>query len=259
VLTVGRNINGKSLAIIDELGRGTSTRDGLAIAIAMAEALVQSGAFVFFVTHFTELGPYYNGHEKHDNKTSTMLIMSAASILTDRPGILNRHLATETSVTADNIPKLTMLYKVESGPVREQSYGILLAGAVGFPAEFLDLAREVSDTLSTQAEAKKQTSSTDKIARKRKLILGLKEALQVAYNSGMDDGALAVYLRNLQAEFTQRMEQDEGPADRAVLGVEEKSISCEALGQVGSENPEILAVRTVGTPMPTDASIFVSS
>jgi DNA mismatch repair protein MSH4 len=51
-----RNINGKSLAIIDELGRGTSTRDGLAIAIAMAEALVQSGAFVFFATHFTDLG-----------------------------------------------------------------------------------------------------------------------------------------------------------------------------------------------------------
>lgn len=58
VLTSYRNINGKSLAIIDELGRGTSTRDGLAIAIAMAEALVQSGAFVFFVTHFTDLGAY---------------------------------------------------------------------------------------------------------------------------------------------------------------------------------------------------------
>lgn len=53
-----RNITGKSLAIIDELGRGTSTRDGLAIAIAMAEALVQSGAFVFFATHFTDLGRF---------------------------------------------------------------------------------------------------------------------------------------------------------------------------------------------------------
>ncbi len=51
-----RNINKKSLAIIDELGRGTSTRDGLAIAIAIAEALIQSGALVFFATHFCELG-----------------------------------------------------------------------------------------------------------------------------------------------------------------------------------------------------------
>ena len=51
-----RNINDSSLAIIDELGRGTSTNDGLAIAISMAEALLQSGALVFFSTHFTELG-----------------------------------------------------------------------------------------------------------------------------------------------------------------------------------------------------------
>jgi DNA mismatch repair protein MSH4 len=51
-----RNIDNKSMAIIDELGRGTSTRDGLAIAIAVAEALLQSGAMVFFVTHFRTLG-----------------------------------------------------------------------------------------------------------------------------------------------------------------------------------------------------------
>jgi DNA mismatch repair protein MSH4 len=53
---MNRNMNKNSLAIIDELGRGTSTTDGLAIAIAISEALIQSGAIVFFVTHFTELG-----------------------------------------------------------------------------------------------------------------------------------------------------------------------------------------------------------
>lgn len=44
------------MVIIDELGRSTSVQDGLAIAIAMAEALVQSRATVLFATHFTELG-----------------------------------------------------------------------------------------------------------------------------------------------------------------------------------------------------------
>ncbi len=51
-----RNIDNQSLAIIDELGRGTSTRDGLAIALSIAEALVESKALVFFATHFRELG-----------------------------------------------------------------------------------------------------------------------------------------------------------------------------------------------------------
>lgn len=56
-LTAGcRNIDRKSLVIIDELGRGTSTRDGLAIALSIAEALVESKALVWFATHFRELG-----------------------------------------------------------------------------------------------------------------------------------------------------------------------------------------------------------
>jgi DNA mismatch repair protein MSH4 len=50
------NIDERSLAIVDELGRGTSTRDGLAIALSIAEALVESRALIWFVTHFRELG-----------------------------------------------------------------------------------------------------------------------------------------------------------------------------------------------------------
>lgn len=51
-----RNIDRKSLAIIDELGRGTSSRDGLAIALSISEALVETKALVWFATHFTDLG-----------------------------------------------------------------------------------------------------------------------------------------------------------------------------------------------------------
>jgi len=45
-----------SLVIIDELGRGTSPKEGLAYAIAMSEMLIRSGARVYFSTHFTKLG-----------------------------------------------------------------------------------------------------------------------------------------------------------------------------------------------------------
>jgi DNA mismatch repair protein MSH4 len=49
------NIDHKSIAIIDELGRATSTRDGLAIALAISEALIQSNALIWFATHFNQL------------------------------------------------------------------------------------------------------------------------------------------------------------------------------------------------------------
>jgi len=42
--------------MIDELGRGTSPTDGLAVAIAMSEKLISIGARVVFATHFVKLG-----------------------------------------------------------------------------------------------------------------------------------------------------------------------------------------------------------
>lgn len=183
-----RNINDKSLTIIDELGRGTSTRDGLAIAIAMAEALVQSNAVVFFATHFSEL----------------------AHVLGDRPGVLNLHLATETTVAEDDVPQMTMLYKVSSGPVQDQNYGINLAKAIGFPRRFIELAEDVTDSLKQMAEAKRQSSESRRLARRRKLVLNLRETLQQACDSSMDDEALRGYLQRLQREFVSRMEDIEG-------------------------------------------------
>ena len=139
-----------------------------------------------------------------------------AKILADRPGVLNRHLATETTLTDDHVPKMTMLYKLESGPVKEEGYGVTLAGAIGFPDRFLEVAEQVSSALREQAEAKKRSSSARKIVLKRKLILNLQEALQIAHSSEMDDGALAAYLRRLQGEFIQRMEENEAPESQGL-------------------------------------------
>lgn len=183
-----RNIDDKSLAIIDELGRGTSTRDGLSIAIAMAEALLQSEAIVFFATHFSEL----------------------ASVLEDRPGVLNLHLATETTLAEDDVPKMTMLYKIGSGIVQEENYGIKLARAIGFPWRFLSVAEDVTNALRQASEASRQDSESRKVARRRKLVLSLREALEQANDSDMDDETLRRLLQRLQSEFISRMELIDG-------------------------------------------------
>ncbi|PTD04937.1 MutS protein 4 [Fusarium culmorum] len=180
-----RNIDNKSLAIIDELGRATSNRDGLAIAIAMSEALIESRASVWFATHFIDL----------------------TKVLADRPGVLNLHLAATSSTTAEGIPHITMLYKATSGAIRgEEHYGINLARAIGLPQKFIDKAEEVAEDLRKKREASKRSSESSRLVARRKLILNLQDALRQAKDSGSEE-ALPGYLTRLQEEFVARMEE----------------------------------------------------
>ncbi|KAI0135347.1 muts domain V-domain-containing protein [Daldinia grandis] len=179
-----RNINEKSLAIIDELGRGTSTRDGLAIAMAISEALIQSNSLIWFSTHFQQL----------------------AKVLGNRPGVLNLHLATEIYETDGGNPKMTMLYKITSGKIQEEHYGLNLARAIGFPERFIEVAEDVSKTLAEIIERKKQNSQSRKLLQRRKLILNLHDTLLQLQDSDLDDAALGSYLKQLQIEFVSRMD-----------------------------------------------------
>ncbi|KAI0540020.1 DNA mismatch repair protein Msh4 [Xylaria digitata] len=179
-----RNVNKNSLAIIDELGRGTSSRDGLAISLAISEALIQSNSIVWFATHFQEL----------------------TKILGSRPGVLNLHLETDVSNSPEDRARMTMLYRVKSGPVQEKNYGINLARAMGFPENFIQIAQDVSQTLSGTIERQKDSSKSRQLARQRKSILNLTSMLKQLMESEMDDAAMGSYLRHLQDEFVLQMD-----------------------------------------------------
>ncbi|KAF4473126.1 DNA mismatch repair MSH4 [Fusarium agapanthi] len=180
-----RNVDDKSLAVIDELGRATSNRDGLAIAIAMSEALIQTKASVWFATHYIDL----------------------TKVLADRPGILNLHLAATTSTTEDGLPHIMMLYKATSGAIRgEEHYGINLARAIGLPQSFIDKAEEVAKDIRRKRETTKRSSESARLVARRKLILNLQDALRQAKDSGSEE-ALPGYLQRLQEDFVARMEE----------------------------------------------------
>lgn len=191
------NIDDRSMVIMDELGRGTSTRDGLCIAIAVAEALVESGAFVWFATHFRDL----------------------AKILAERSGVVNFHL----SVDMSEAKRMKMLYKVAGGAVQEEHYGLALAKVVNLPQDVLQIAEQVSKKLTSNMEKRKKNSKAVALARRRKLILSLREQLIQAYEGNMNGKVLATWLKKLQDEFVNRMAAIDADAASAMEESDEES------------------------------------
>ncbi|KAJ5213978.1 hypothetical protein N7449_001147 [Penicillium cf. viridicatum] len=175
-----RNIQPRSMVIIDELGRGTSTTDGLAIAVALAEALISSNALVWFVTHFHDL----------------------AQILAERSGVINLHLAAEIAPDAS---KMTMQYRIAEGPVPDRRYGLVLAKLADLPPAVLNKARSVSEAMDQLAKRRNSPSRAIAIAQKRMLLLSLREQLFLARDGTMDNASLRALLIKLQDDFVLRM------------------------------------------------------
>ncbi|KAJ5787667.1 hypothetical protein N7457_002657 [Penicillium paradoxum] len=200
-----RNIQPRSMVIIDELGRGTSTTDGLAIAVALAEALISSNALVWFVTHFHDL----------------------AQILAERSGVINLHLAAEIAPDAS---KMTMQYRIAEGTVPEQRYGLVLAKLADLPSSVLDKAQSVSEAMDKLAKRRNSSSRAVAIAQKRKLLLSLREQLFLIRNGTMDNENLRTLLIKLQDEFVLRMtsinrEMDLHPTDESEPAVHAEAVS----------------------------------
>lgn len=175
-----RNLSSRSLVIIDELGRGTSTTDGLSIAIAIAEALIQSKSMVFFVTHFREL----------------------PRILNERAGVFNIHM--NVDIDAD-FSRMRMRYKVAEGQEQQRYYGLTLAQLMDLPEEVMEIAVLASQQLNDRSDARKSDAKLIATAKKRKLALHTQETLQQARNGELQGQVLVSYLQRLQREFLMRM------------------------------------------------------
>lgn len=108
-----KRASSNSLILFDELGRGTATYDGMALAQSIIEYIHQNiGAKTLFATHYHEL----------------------TSLSDSLTGLVNVHVA-----TLEDNGEVTFLHKITQGPA-DKSYGIHVAKIAGLPNELLSRA-----------------------------------------------------------------------------------------------------------------------
>ncbi|KAI0717509.1 muts domain V-domain-containing protein [Cerioporus squamosus] len=167
-----------SLVLIDEVGRGTSVREGVGISHAIAEELIRLKSFVFFATHFNEL-------------TTTLSRQPSKS----RP-------------SASRFG-MTFHYKIIDGaPEDFDHYGLDLARLADLPDPVIQEARRVAEYLTQQEERDQQQSRTNKLAVRRKALLRLKTQLgQALDHSALPDDELGTYLARFQKDIMAVLEE----------------------------------------------------
>ncbi|MDQ1363734.1 MAG: mismatch repair protein MutS, partial [Pseudomonadota bacterium] len=116
-----------SLVLMDEIGRGTSTFDGLSLAWACAEHLARHNrAFTLFATHYFEL----------------------TSLSDELGSIANVHLS-----AVEHGDGIVFMHAVKDGPA-SQSYGLQVARLAGVPLRVIEQARKKLHTLEQQTSGK---------------------------------------------------------------------------------------------------------
>jgi len=119
------NATARSLILMDEIGRGTSTFDGLSLAWAMARFIASRiKAFTLFATHYFEL----------------------TTLASEVEGCVNVHL--DATEHGDGI---VFLHAVKEGPAN-RSYGLQVAQLAGVPREVITHARRYLEMLESQRD-----------------------------------------------------------------------------------------------------------
>ncbi|NLW69717.1 MAG: DNA mismatch repair protein MutS, partial [Eubacteriaceae bacterium] len=141
VANILKHATSQSLVILDEVGRGTSTLDGLSIARAVAEFLLDPGLIgckTLFATHYHEL-----------------------TQMEEIEGVFNLHI--DIAQTPNGV---VFLHKIKPGSA-DRSYGIEVAKLAGLPAPVIERSEEILLELEKQENT---SSKKIKSAKKNKII-----------------------------------------------------------------------------------------
>uniref|UniRef100_H2PZ93 MutS protein homolog 4 n=1 Tax=Pan troglodytes TaxID=9598 RepID=H2PZ93_PANTR len=172
------NANDKSLILIDELGRGTNTEEGIGICYAVCEYLLSLKAFTLFATHFLEL----------------------CHIDALYPNVENMHFEVQhVKNTSRNKEAILYTYKLSKGLTEEKNYGLKAAEVSSLPPSIVLDAKEITTQITRQILQNQR--STPEMERQRAVYHLATRLVQTARNSQLDPDSLRIYLSNLKKKY----------------------------------------------------------
>ncbi|URE27854.1 MUTSac [Musa troglodytarum] len=122
-----QNVSPKSLIVMDELGRATSSSDGFAIAWSCCEHLLSLKAYTIFATHMEGL----------------------SEMATIYPNVKILHFEVDLRNN-----RLDFKFHLKDGPRHVPHYGLLLAGMAGLPSSVVETARIITAKIAEEAMEK---------------------------------------------------------------------------------------------------------
>ncbi|CAL1375878.1 unnamed protein product [Linum trigynum] len=167
-----QNVTPRSLIVMDELGRATSSADGFSIAWSCCEKLLSIKAYTIFATHM-------------ENLSELATLYPNVRILHFDVDVLNN--------------RLDFKFKLKDGPRHIPHYGLLLAEVAGLPRSVIDTAQCITSKI-TQTERKRMEVNCEKHHQLQMICRAAQRLLCLKYSSQPED-AIRQALHNLKESY----------------------------------------------------------
>lgn len=167
-----QNVSQRSLIVMDELGRATSSSDGFAIAWSCCEHLLPLKAYTIFATHMENL--------------------SELATIYPNAKILHFHVDIKSN-------RLDFKFQLMDGPRRVPHYGLLLAGVAGLPSSVVETARSIT-TKITEKEVKRMEVNCMQYHDIQMVYRAAQRLICLKYSS-QDEDSIREALQNLKESY----------------------------------------------------------
>ncbi|KAI5655731.1 hypothetical protein M9H77_32918 [Catharanthus roseus] len=170
-----QNVTHRSLIVMDELGRATSSSDGFAIAWSCCEHLLALRAYTVFATHM-------------ENLSELATMYPSVKVLHFHVDIKNN--------------RMDFKFQLKDGPRHVPHYGLMLAGVAGLPSSVIETAKRITSKIIEKETRRMEVNSLHH--RDIQMAYAVAQRLICLKFSNQDEDSIRQALLNLKESFLSR-------------------------------------------------------